>query len=147
MWKRSLALVLITTLTGCSMAVRAPAGRPTYLADGTPAEPDCTESYAAPALDLVAATALVVAGAALVSCKPSHSDDAVADITSAGVCGGAVILGVPVLIGGAVEAGVGLSGSSKVASCQRAKAEYHKRMAAAAVQPASFMPPTTAPVP
>jgi hypothetical protein len=146
MWKRSLALVLITTLTGCSMAVQGPAGRPTYLADGTPAEPDCTDSYAAPALDLVAATALVVAGAALVSCEPSHSDDPFADVASAGVCGGAIILGVPVLIGGAVEAGVGLGGSSKVAACKRAKAEYHQRMAAAAVQPATFMPPPTEPV-
>jgi hypothetical protein len=119
-----LALVLVS-FTGCSLATRGP-GRDTFNIDGSPAEPDCTDSYAASVLDTLAAVALVALGAPSMACDPDDGD------LGQGVgCIAMKPAGTVMVVGGVIAGGVSLVGHSRVSQCRAAKQRYHARIKSA----------------
>lgn len=139
------AVAMLAT-TGCSLALRGP-GRPMYNSDGSPAEPDCTDSSAVPVLDIVAGTGLILLGGVLVGCEPKEDSDVFTFVGEASVCMTSVTVGIPMIIGGLVQGGIGLAGVGTTSACTEAKAKHRQRMAAMARQREQFMPLTPLPQP
>lgn len=139
-----LLVVAVLATTGCSLALRGP-GRPMYNSDGRPAEPDCTDSSGVPVMDIVAGTGLILLGGALMGCEPKNDSDVFTGLGEASVCMTSVTVGIPMVLGGLVQGGIGLAGFGTTSACTEAKAKHRQRLAAMARQREQFMPPPAPP--
>jgi hypothetical protein len=137
---RSVTLaVAMMAAGGCSLAVRGP-GRATYNADGSPAEPDCTDDTPVPMLDVVAGTGLIILGNLLMRCEVEDPGAPIVGPYEAGACATSMIVGIPLVLGGVVQGGIGTSGFRTTSACREAKAKHRRHLAAMADQRAQFLP-------
>jgi hypothetical protein len=128
-------LAVSVVLAGCSFGLRAP-GPVVYDHTGIPMPPDCTTSDEAPIIDLVAGGALVVLGASMVASESSSDDPADAAIEDTF----STLIGVPLLVAGAVQALVGVRGFGTTNACRERRAQHQQAMAAQAQQRPLYLP-------